>query len=202
MMTSRSEYRLLLRQDNADMRLTEKGYRVGLISRERYEKFLVKKRLIEEETRRAEQTVIGANGKVQAFLEKHGSTPLKSSATLADLIRRPELNYGMLAELDKDRPELPKEVQEEVSINIKYEGYMKRQMKQVEQFKKLETKKIPSWLDYDQVPSLRTEARQKLKTIRPISMGQASRISGVSPADISVLLVYLESYGGERRHME
>lgn len=195
MMTSRSEYRLLLRQDNADMRLTEKGYRVGLISQERYEKFLIKKRLIEEETKRAEHTVIGANGKVQAFLENHGSTLLKSSATLADLIRRPELDYIMLEEIDEGRPQLPEDVQEEVSINIKYEGYMKRQLKQVEQFKKLETKKIPSWLDYDQVPSLRTEARQKLKSIRPISMGQASRISGVSPADISVLLVYLESYG-------
>lgn len=195
MMTSRSEYRLLLRQDNADMRLTEKGYRVGLISRERYEKFLNKKRMIEEETARVERTVIGATTKVQEFLEKQESTPLKSSATVADLIRRPELDYKILAQIDEGRPKLPEEVQEEVSINIKYEGYMKRQMKQVEQFKKMETKKIPSSLDYDLVPSLRTEARQKLKQIRPISMGQASRISGVSPADISVLLVYLESYG-------
>mgnify|MGYP002802594771 FL=1 len=195
MMTSRSEYRLLLRQDNADMRLTEKGYRVGLISRERYEKFLNKKRMIEEETARVERTVIGATTKVQEFLEKQESTPLKSSATVADLIRRPELDYKILAQIDEGRPKLPEEVQEEVSINIKYEGYMKRQMKQVEQFKKMETKMIPSSLDYDLVPSLRTEARQKLKQIRPISMGQASRISGVSPADISVLLVYLESYG-------
>ncbi len=201
MMTSRSEYRLLLRQDNADMRLTEKGYRVGLISRERYEKFLNKKRMIEEETARVERTVIGATTKVQEFLEKQESTPLKSSATVADLIRRPELDYKILAQIDEGRPKLPEEVQEEVSINIKYEGYMKRQMKQVEQFKKMETKMIPSSLDYDLVPSLRTEARQKLKQIRPISMGQASRISGVSPADISVLLVYLESYshGGKGR---
>ncbi len=201
MMTSRSEYRLLLRQDNADMRLTEKGYRVGLISRERYEKFLNKKRMIEEETARVERTVIGATTKVQEFLEKQESTPLKSSATVADLIRRPELDYKILAQIDEGRPKLPEEVQEEISINIKYEGYMKRQMKQVEQFKKMETKMIPSSLDYDLVPSLRTEARQKLKQIRPISMGQASRISGVSPADISVLLVYLESYshGGKGR---
>ncbi len=194
MMTSRSEYRLLLRQDNADMRLTEKGYQAGLISEERYRKFLAKKKMIEDEIARVEKTVIGAGKEVQDFLLEMGSTPLKTSATLADLIRRPELDYRMLKQIDKNRTDIPEDVQEEVSINIKYEGYIRRQKKQVEQFKKLETRKIPPSLDYDQVPSLRTEARQKLKKIHPISVGQASRISGVSPADISVLLVYLETF--------
>ena len=193
MMTSRSEYRLLLRQDNADMRLMKKGYEAGLVSKERYERLLKKQEQIKDEIRRVERANIGANQKVQTFLEHHESTPLKSSSTLGELIRRPELTYQMLSEIDEGRPDLPEEVQEQVDINIKYEGYITRQQKQVEQFKKLETKKIPGDLDYDQVPSLRTEARQKLKQIRPLSMGQASRISGVSPADLSVLLIYLES---------
>ena len=192
MMTSRSEYRLLLRQDNADMRLTPKGHQVGLISEERYQKLIKKQHQIQEEMQRVEQTVVGATRKVEEFLEKHGSTLLKTSATIGELIRRPELDYDMLFEIDENRPELSKEVRDQVNIEIKYDGYIKRQLKQVEQFKKLERKKIPENLDYDQVPSLRIEARQKLKSIRPISIGQASRISGVSPADISVLLVYLK----------
>ncbi len=199
MMTSRSEYRLLLRQDNADMRLTRKGYEVGLISEERYLRLQKKEQLIKEETERVEKTLVGANQKVQAFLEAHKSTLLKSSSTIGELIRRPELTYEMLAEIDEGRPELPEDVQEQVNINIKYDGYIQRQLKQVEQFKKLETKKIPENFEYDQVPSLRIEARQKLNMIHPLSIGQASRISGVSPADISVLLVYLESYNRGRQ---
>ena len=194
MMTSRAEYRLLLRQDNAHMRLTKKGYEVGLISEERYQDLLKKEKEIEEEIKRVEHTNIGANEKVQAFLERHGSTLLKSGTTLGELIRRPELNYEELAEIDEARPKLREDVQEQVNIEIKYEGYIQRQKRQVEQFKKLETKKIPKDLDYDDVYSLRLEAKQKLKEYGPTSIGQASRISGVSPADISVLLVYLESH--------
>ena len=194
MMTSRAEYRLLLRQDNADLRLTKKGYEVGLISEERYQDLLKKEKEIEEEIKRVEHTNIGANEKVQAFLERHGSTLLKSGTTLGELIRRPELNYEELAEIDEARPKLREDVQEQVNIEIKYEGYIQRQKRQVEQFKKLETKKIPKDLDYDDVYSLRLEAKQKLKEYGPTSIGQASRISGVSPADISVLLVYLESH--------
>ena len=196
MMTSRAEYRLLLRQDNADLRLTKKGYELGLISEERYQALLRKEKEIEEEIKRVEHTNIGANEKVQAFLEKHGSTPLKSGTTLGELIRRPELSYEELAEIDENRPELRADVQEQVNIEIKYEGYIQRQKRQVEQFKKLETKKIPKDIDYDDVYSLRLEAKQKLKEYEPTSIGQASRISGVSPADISVLLVYLESHRG------
>ena len=196
MMTSRAEYRLLLRQDNADLRLTKKGSEVGLISEERYQALLRKEKEIEEEIKRVEHTNIGANEKVQAFLEKHGSTPLKSGTTLGELIRRPELSYEELAEIDENRPELRADVQEQVNIEIKYEGYIQRQKRQVEQFKKLETKKIPKDIDYDDVYSLRLEAKQKLKEYEPTSIGQASRISGVSPADISVLLVYLESHRG------
>ena len=196
MMTSRAEYRLLLRQDNADLRLTKKGYEVGLISEERYQALLRKEKEIEEEIKRVEHMNIGANEKVQAFLEKHGSTPLKSVTTLGELIRRPELSYEELAEIDENRPELRADVQEQVNIEIKYEGYIQRQKRQVEQFKKLETKKIPKDIDYDDVYSLRLEAKQKLKEYEPTSIGQASRISGVSPADISVLLVYLESHRG------
>ena len=196
MMTSRAEYRLLLRQDNADLRLTKKGYEVGLISEERYQALLRKEKEIEEEIKRVEHTNIGANEKVQAFLEKHGSTPLKSGTTLGELIRRPELSYEELAEIDENRPELRADVQEQVNIEIKYEGYIQRQKRQVDQFKKLETKKIPKDIDYDDVYSLRLEAKQKLKEYEPTSIGQASRISGVSPADISVLLVYLESHRG------
>ena len=189
MMTSRAEYRLLLRQDNADLRLSKKGYRVGLISQERYDWILEKERLIEEEIARVEKVNIGANKKVQALLEEYESTPLNTGTSLAELIRRPELNYEVLAPIDEDSPD---EVAEQVNINIKYDGYIKRQIKQVENFKKLEVKKIPEDFDYDDVNSLRIEARQKLKQYQPVNIGQASRISGVSPADISVLLVYME----------
>lgn len=192
MMTSRAEYRLLLRQDNADLRLSKKGYRVGLISQERYDWILEKERLIEEEIARVEKVNIGANKKVQALLEEYESTPLNTGTSLAELIRRPELNYEVLAPIDEERPELPDEVAEQVNINIKYDGYIKRQIKQVENFKKLEVKKLPENFDYDDVNSLRIEARQKLKQYQPVNIGQASRISGVSPADISVLLVYME----------
>ena len=192
MMTSRAEYRLLLRQDNADLRLTKKGYGAGLISRERYERVVWKEKMIEEEIRRVESINIGANASVQSLLESFGSQPLNTGTGLAELIRRPELNYDMLAPIDPDRPELPDDVREQVNINIKYEGYIRRQIKQVKQFKKLENKKLPKNLDYDQVSGLRMEAQQKLNLYQPVSIGQASRISGVSPADISVLLVYLE----------
>ena len=193
MMTSRAEYRLLLRQDNADLRLRKKGYQAGLISEEDYQKILTKEEQIKTEISRVEHTNIGANKEVQTLLESYNSTPLKSGTTLAELIRRPELSYEAIKPLDKERPELPWDVQEQVDINIKYDGYIRRQLKQVEQFKKLEAKKIPTDLDYEKVGSLRIEARQKLEADRPISIGQASRISGVSPADISVLLVYLSS---------
>ena len=194
MMTSRAEYRLLLRQDNADLRLREKGYRVGLIDEETYQKTLEKERAIEAEIKRTEHATIGGTPEVQRLLEEKGSTLLKSGTTIAELIRRPELTYEDLAPIDRDRRDLPWDVTQQVEINLKYEGYIKRQMKQVEQFKKLEEKKIPEDLDYEQVGSLRIEARQKLEAYRPVSIGQASRISGVSPADISVLLVYLEQY--------
>ena len=195
MMTSRAEYRLLLRQDNADQRLTEKGYEVGLIDEERYERLLKKEKLIKEEIERVEHATVGANEKVQTLLTECNSTPLSSGSTIAELIRRPELTYDCLKPIDKDRPEFPadlaEEVAEQVNISIKYAGYITRQMRQVEQFKKLESKKIPEDIDYDQVNSLRIEAVQKLKEHKPASIGQASRISGVSPADISVLLIYL-----------
>ena len=194
MMTSRAEYRLLLRQDNADLRLREKGYRVGLISEEQYQDILEKERLIKEEIERVEHVNVGASKTVQELLEQYGSTPLTSGSTLGELIRRPELNYEALAPIDKNRPELRYDIREQVNINIKYDGYITRQLKQVEQFKKLESKKIPEDMDYDQVKSLRIEAVQKLKLYRPVSIGQASRIAGVSPADVSVLLVYLESH--------
>lgn len=195
MMTSRAEYRLLLRQDNADLRLRKKGYEVGLIDEETYQKLLEKEEQIREEIERMEHTNIGASVEVQKLLEKYGSTPLKSGTTLAELIRRPELSYEILAPIDVARPVLPWDVIEQVDINIKYDGYIRRQLKQVEQFKKLEARKIPEEIDYEQVGSLRIEARQKLEAYRPVSIGQASRISGVSPADISVLLVYMEQYG-------
>lgn len=198
MMTSRAEYRLLLRQDNADIRLTRKGYEVGLIPEERYQALLLKEKQIEEEIKRVEYENIGANAEVQKFLEEHKSTPLKTGTTIGELIRRPELNYEMLKVIDPNRPELPEGVREQVNINIKYEGYIKRQLKQVEQFKKLEKKKIPENINYDEIGSLRIEAVQKLKLYRPESIGQASRISGVSPADISVLLVYLEQMKGKK----
>ena len=192
MMTSRAEYRLLLRQDNADLRLTKIGYEVGLIDEERYQNLLKKEKMIEEEIERVEHTNIGTSDKVQKVLESFGSTPLNSGTTLAELIRRPELSYEKLADIDENRPELPYDVEEQVNINIKYDGYIKRQMRQVEQFKKLENKKIPEDINYDEIQSLRIEAKQKLNAIRPASIGQASRISGVSPADVSVLLVYLK----------
>ena len=198
MMTSRAEYRLLLRQDNADLRLRKKGWEVGLIDDETYHKLQEKARMIQEEIERVEHTTVGGSAEVQSLLESQGSTLLKSGTTIAELIRRPELNYHVLAPIDKERPELPEDVCEQVEINIKYDGYIRRQMKQVEQFKKLEQKKIPEDIDYEDVGSLRIEARQKLESYRPISIGQASRISGVSPADISVLLVYLESRSGHK----
>ena len=198
MMTSRAEYRLLLRQDNADLRLRKKGWEVGLIDDETYHKLQKKERMIHEEIERVEHTTVGGSAEVQSLLESQGSTLLKSGTTIAELIRRPELNYKVLAPIDKERPELPEDVCEQVEINIKYDGYIRRQMKQVEQFKKLEQKKIPEDIDYEDVGSLRIEARQKLEAYRPVSIGQASRISGVPPADISVLLVYLESKAGHK----
>ena len=200
MMTSRSEYRLLLRQDNADQRLTPLGHKIGLIDDETYQQLLEKEKQIAEETRRVEHLNIGANPKVQAFLEAHNSTPLKTGTTLGELIRRPELDYEMLAELDPERPLLNRGVDEQVNINIKYEGYIKRQLKQVEQFKKLENKKIPETICYEEIHGLRIEAQQKLNLFRPISVGQASRISGVSPADISVLLIYMEQMNRHPRY--
>ena len=196
MMTSRSEYRLLLRQDNADMRLTEMGYEMGLISEERYQKYFKKKEAIEKEIKRLEAIYVGAGERTQEVLLSHGSTPLQTSATLAELIRRPELNYEAVRDLDPEREDLPKDVCDQVNINIKYEGYIRRQAQQVRQFKKLENKKIPVDIDYQKVNSLRIEAVQKLEAVRPASIGQASRISGVSPADITVLMVYLETLRG------
>ncbi len=198
MMTSRAEYRLLLRQDNADIRLRSIGHEIGLVDDETYEKVLKKEQEIKSEIERLEKTNVGANEKIQTFLEKHGSTPLKTGATLAELIRRPELNYHMVAEIDPKRPVLAADVIEQVDINIKYEGYLKRQQQQVAQFKKLERKKLDPDFDYSTVQSLRKEAVQKLNLYKPVSIGQASRISGVSPADISVLLVHLE----QMRHKE
>ena len=202
MMTSRAEYRLLLRQDNADLRLTKIGYEAGLVSEETYKKVCEKEKMIEHEVERLNSVNIGANQKMQEFLESHNSTPLKTGTTLAELIRRPELNYEMLEEFDNDRVELPFDVIEQVNINIKYDGYIKRQLKQVEQYKKLENKRISEDIDYNDVKSLRNEARQKLILCKPMSIGQASRISGVTPADISVLLIYLEQYNHEKHLSE
>ena len=197
MMTSRAEYRLLLRQDNADLRLTEIGYEVGLISQERYDALCEKKAMIEAEIERMQKTTVGAGKEVQEFLKKNKSTLLQSGTTLAELLKRPELSYDILSEIDKDRKILPDDVCEQVNINLKYDGYIKRQERQVAQYKKLENRKIPENINYDEVYSLRKEALQKLKDFRPASVGQASRISGVSPADISVLLIYLEKYNKE-----
>ena len=194
MMTSRAEYRLLLRQDNADLRLREKGYEIGLITEEQYRALLMKKSLIEQEINRLKNVLIGASKKNQEFFESHNSATLKTGVSLAELMCRPELSYEILAEIDPDRKELPADVIEQVEIEIKYEGYIERQLRQVEQFKKMEKKKIPSEINYDNIESLRLEARQKLKALKPVSVGQASRISGVSPADISVLVVYLEQW--------
>ena len=192
MMTSRAEYRLLLRQDNADLRLTKLGYEIGLIDEERYQKLLIKEKQIQEEIERVEHTNIGTSEEVQMLLDIYMSTPLVSGIKLSELIRRPELNYQCLAPIDPKRKSLPYDVAEQVNINIKYEGYIKRQQRQFEQFKKLEDKRIPEDIDYDEVHSLRIEAKQKLKEMKPSSIGQASRIAGVSPADVSVLLVYLQ----------
>ena len=197
-MTSRAEYRLLLRQDNADLRLREIGYQVGLVSREVYEATLHKKELIDREIVRLKDTVVGAAKENQEFLLSHGSAELKTGMSLAELMCRPELSYEILSEIDLDREPLPADVIEQVEIEIKYEGYLIRQQRQVEQFKKMERKRIPPDIDYEDVASLRLEARQKLIAYRPVSVGQASRISGVSPADISVLLVYLEKYGRQK----
>lgn len=195
-MTSRAEYRLLLRQDNSDLRLTEIGHEVGLISEERYQKFLRKKDAIEKEVERLENTVIKPTDKVNQFLERYQSSPLTTGAKLAELLRRTELKYEDLKEIDEQRECLPKEVAEEVEIEVKYKGYIKLQQQQVEKFKKLERKLLPQEIDYEAIKGLRIEARQKLNKIKPNSVGQASRISGVSPADISVLLIYLEQQKG------
>ena len=192
MMTSRAEYRLLLRQDNADLRLTKKGYEIGLISQERYDWVCKKEKMIQDEIHRVNQIKIGATNEVQELLKKYDSIPLASGSTLTELIRRPELDYDKLAPIDKDRVELPAEVREQVNILIKYDGYISRQIKQVEHYKKLEKKKLPQNFDYQKISGLRIEATQKLNLFQPLSIGQASRISGVSPADISVILVYLE----------
>ena len=192
MMTSRAEYRLLLRQDNADLRLRKIGYEVGLVTKEEYDRTHDKKIMIDKEIERLKNTVIGASKEHQKFMEAHESSLLKTGTNLAELMCRPELSYGILSEIDMERKPLPADVIKQVEIEIKYEGYIERQLKQVEQFKKMEKKKIPSDLDYQDVGSLRLEARQKLESYRPVSVGQASRISGVSPADISVLLIYLE----------
>ncbi len=194
MMTSRAEYRLLLRQDNADLRLRQIGYEVGLVSKELYEATVHKKGKIDAEVTRLKNTIVGASKNIQEFLTAHDSAPLKTGVTLAELICRPELNYETIAGIDPERTSLPEDVAEQVEIEIKYEGYIERQLKQVEHYKKMEKKKIPADLDYNEVGSLRLEARQKLIAYKPVSVGQASRISGVSPADISVLLVYLENY--------
>ncbi len=193
MMTSRAEYRLLLRQDNADLRLRKIGYQVGLITEEQYQYVCEKEQLIAKEIERLRQVKVGANKEIQMFLNQKNSSSLKTAATLAELISRPELSYELIAEIDTDRPSLSKDVIEQININLKYDGYIKRQLKQVEQFK-IETKKIAPDIDYNEIKNLRLEARQKLQKFKPVSVGQASRISGVSPADISVLFVYLESH--------
>ena len=199
MMTSRAEYRLLLRQDNADLRLTKIGHEIGLIDDNRYEKLLIKEKMIEKEIQRLQHTTIGGKKEVQKLLEQYGSTLLQSGSTLADLLKRPELSYDILAPIDEDRQNLPEDVCEQVNISLKYEGYITRQQKQVAQYQKLENRKIPEDIDYTKVNSLRKEAVQKLDDLRPTSVGQASRISGVSPADISVLLIYLEHYNQKKR---
>lgn len=198
MMTSRSEYRLLLRQDNADLRLTEKGYAVGLVSEEKYQKLQHKKQLIKDELDRAENTVLPPSEALQSFLVSHETSPLKTGARLSELIRRPQLNYENLSEFDTARPLLPEEVFEQVEIELKYEGYIKRQQAQIDEMRRLEVKKIPSGTDFNSIDGLRLEAKEKLTKIRPQSVGQASRISGVTPADISVLLIYLAKGEGEK----
>ena len=192
MMTSRAEYRLLLRQDNADLRLTEIGHDIGLISEERYKKFLIKKEQIEKEIERLKTTSIKPSKEVNEFLSKNGTTEITTGIKLSELLKRTELSYELLKEIDKKRPELDKQVTEEVEIMVKYEGYINMQKKQVESFKKMEKKLLPENIDYNKIKGIRLEARQKLNKYKPYSIGQASRISGISPADISVLLIYLE----------
>lgn len=199
MMTSRSEYRLILRQDNADVRLMPIGYKIGLLPKERYEKMLADEEAVKAEIERLEATWISPDDKLNSILENSGSTKVKSGANMAELVKRPELNYEMLKEVDKGRPELSKKIKEQVEIRLKYDGYIKRQLAQVESFKKMENKKLPKDIDYTQINGLRLEARQKLNDIRPISVGQASRITGVSPADIAVLVVYMEQYGRKNK---
>lgn len=199
MMTSRSEYRLILRQDNADVRLMPIGYKIGLLPKERYEKMLADEEAVKTEIERLEATWVSPDDKLNSILENSGSTRVKSGANMAELVKRPELNYEMLADVDKGRPELSKKIKEQVEIRLKYDGYIKRQLAQVESFKKMENKKLPENIDYTQINGLRLEARQKLNTIRPISVGQASRITGVSPADIAVLVVYMEQYGRNKK---
>lgn len=196
MMTSRAEYRLLLRQDNADLRLTEYGYKYGLISQERYDRFMAKKEAIASEIKRVGKINFGPTSEVNSLLESLGSSPLSTGVNMGDIIKRPEITYDMLAPIDTERPNLSDEVREQVNIQIKYEGYIARQMKQVEAFKKLEAKKIPDNINYDDVMGLRLEATQKFKAVRPVNIGQASRISGVSPADVNMLLVYMNGYRG------
>lgn len=198
MMTSRSEYRLILRQDNADLRLTKIGYKVGLIDEDRYQAVLYKEKCIEEEIQRLKKTVIGANKEAQELLTSLGSSPLATASTLADLIRRPELSYEVLESIDPERKPLPEDVIEQININLKYEGYIERQQRQIEQFKKMENKRLPEDMDYNAISGLRLEARQKLQKFRPLSIGQASRISGVNPADISVLMVYLMQHNAKK----
>ena len=198
MMTSRAEFRLLLRQDNADQRLTPIGYRIGLISQERYDALLEKERLVATEIDRVQHVTMGPSAPVLALLEKYGTAPIKNGARLSDLLKRPQLSYEALAEIDPERPDLPQDVQEQVNIQIKYAGYIDQQLKQVEQFKKLEGRLLPMELDYETIQGLRLEARQKLNLVRPENLGQASRITGVSPADISVLFIYMEQV--KRKH--
>ena len=195
MMTSRAEYRLMLRQDNADLRLRKYGYQAGLISEQEYQNLLLKERQIREEIERLGRTFVGMTDDVQNLLARKNSTPLKSGCSLADLVRRPELDYESLAEIDPQRPSLTDPVKEQVNINIKYEGYIERQKRQIQQFRKKEIRLIPENIDYNKVESLRLEARQKLERFRPRSIGQASRSQGVSPADLSVLMVYLQASG-------
>ena len=194
MMTSRAEYRLLLRQDNADQRLTKIGYELGLISQSRYDAFLQKQAEVEKEIKRVSGIVVAPSQAVEELFEKYHSTPIHTGAKLSELIKRPELDYEKLKPLDTERQDLPFEIKEQVNIQIKYEGYIKQQLKQVEQFQKMENKLLPDDLDYSSIKGLRIEAQQKLNDIRPVSLGQASRITGVSPADLSVLLIYMEQH--------
>jgi tRNA uridine 5-carboxymethylaminomethyl modification enzyme len=201
MMTSRAEYRLILRQDNADLRLTEKGYKIGLVTKDRYERYINRKLQIEKEMERLKKTYIKPS-EANVFLEKYNSSKINSSISLYDLIKRPELDYDILKDIDINRPDIRRDVQKQCNIQIKYEGYISKQLKQIDQFKKLENKKLPTHLDYGKIEGLRLEARQKLNEIKPLSVGQASRISGVSPADISVLLVYLEQQRRRKGSMD